>query len=325
MRRILFLVAFALTVSEIHAQTITGSWYGKATPQLGGVNSNNYLTELQLRQKGNEVEGVLGYYFRDQYQSFYVRGEYDNKTRELIIRNIPMPYFRSSAHFSIDCPMNLVLTLMVSQVSKTLKGFFYSHDAYKNTCGDLAVQFTLDASDYSYDSSFRAGFSSKKIWKPGTDDIVLSGAEINKEKAAADSTPKASITAVETISSEESELLKRFNQRKTVISETITVRSDSLRVSLYDNGDIDGDSITVFFNRVPVIVSQPLTAKALTVYCSLDTTREFNEISMYAENLGKFPPNTALLVISDGYSNFEVFLSSTLSQNATVRIRRKKE
>lgn len=323
MRRIILLVVFATAFSQTYSQSITGSWYGKAIPQLGGVNSNNYLTELQIRQKGDEVEGVLGYYFRDQYQSFYVRGEYDAKSRELIIRNIPMPYFRSSAHFSIDCPMNLALTLMVSQVSKTLKGYFYSQEEYKNTCGDLSVQFTLDATDFSYDSTFRAGFSSKKIWKPGTDDIVLSGSEIKAEKIATDSA--ASIAMIETPSSEESELLKKFNQRKNIISETITVRSDSLRVSLYDNGDIDGDSITVFFNKVPVIISQPLTARALTVYCSLDTTREFNEISMYAENLGKYPPNTALLVISDGYNNYEVFLSSTLSQNATVRIRRKKD
>jgi hypothetical protein len=45
---------------------------------------------------------------------------------------------------------------------------------------------------------------------------------------------------------------------------------------------------------------------------------------MFAENLGTMPPNTALMVITDGINRYEVFLSSSLSQNATVRIRKRK-
>jgi hypothetical protein len=44
---------------------------------------------------------------------------------------------------------------------------------------------------------------------------------------------------------------------------------------------------------------------------------------MFAENLGKFPPNTALMIFFDGEKRHEVYLSSSLTQNATVRIRRK--
>ena len=54
------------------AQTVTGSWYGKADVVLDG-NHNNYLTELILKQKGNDVEGVFGYYFKDSYQTFFIR------------------------------------------------------------------------------------------------------------------------------------------------------------------------------------------------------------------------------------------------------------
>jgi hypothetical protein len=45
---------------------------------------------------------------------------------------------------------------------------------------------------------------------------------------------------------------------------------------------------------------------------------------MFAENLGKYPPNTALMVVNDGENRFEVFLSSDFSGNATVRFKRKK-
>jgi hypothetical protein len=56
----------------------------------------------------------------------------------------------------------------------------------------------------------------------------------------------------------------------------------------------------------------------------LDTTKEFNELSMFANNLGAIPPNTALMLISDGKSRYEVRLSSSLDKTGAVRIKRKK-
>jgi hypothetical protein len=49
-----------------------------------------------------------------------------------------------------------------------------------------------------------------------------------------------------------------------------------------------------------------------------------NELTMFADNLGSIPPNTALMLIYDGKKRYEVRLSSSLEKNATVRIRRKK-
>jgi len=45
---------------------------------------------------------------------------------------------------------------------------------------------------------------------------------------------------------------------------------------------------------------------------------------MYAENLGLYPPNTELMVVTDGDKRYEVYMSSSLSQNATVVLRKKK-
>jgi hypothetical protein len=42
---------------------------------------------------------------------------------------------------------------------------------------------------------------------------------------------------------------------------------------------------------------------------------------MFAENLGKYPPNTALMVISDGDKRYETFLSSDFKGNATIRLK----
>jgi hypothetical protein len=47
-------------------------------------------------------------------------------------------------------------------------------------------------------------------------------------------------------------------------------------------------------------------------------------VSMLAENLGSIPPNTALMIVTDGKNRYEVFLSSSLTENATVELRRKR-
>ena len=109
-----------------------------------------------------------------------------------------------------------------------------------------------------------------------------------------------------------------------MLAKEINVESDSVRISFYDNGDVDADSISVFLNSRPIVVKQELTAAALNIYVKLDSTRAVNEISMYAENLGRFPPNTALMVVDDGKNRHEVYLSSSLTQNSAVRLRRKR-
>jgi hypothetical protein len=57
----------------------------------------------------------------------------------------------------------------------------------------------------------------------------------------------------------------------------------------------------------------------------LDPSKNSNEISMFAENLGLIPPNTALMIIHDGINRFEVPVSSNLDKNATISIKRKRK
>jgi len=119
-------------------------------------------------------------------------------------------------------------------------------------------------------------------------------------------------------------IAESFASRKAVLNRELLVESDSVRLSFYDNGEIDGDSISVFVNHQLVLSHQGLEAKAFNIYLHLDSTRELTEVSMFAENLGSIPPNTALMIVTDGKNRYEVFLSSSLTENATVELRRKR-
>ena len=62
----------------------------------------------------------------------------------------------------------------------------------------------------------------------------------------------------------------------------------------------------------------PISAKAYTLNLNLEKGKT-NELVLYADNLGEIPPNTALMVITDGINRFEVRLSADLKKNASVR------
>jgi hypothetical protein len=112
-----------------------------------------------------------------------------------------------------------------------------------------------------------------------------------------------------------------FKKRKQIVSKQIEVASDSVRLSFYDNAEVDGDSISVFLNGKLIVAHKELSERAFNVYLELDSSREINEVSMFAENLGKYPPNTALMVLSDGDKRYETYLSSDFKGNATIRLK----
>ena len=367
MQRLLHIFLFIAVPYLLPAQVVTGSWYGHADVEMAGIH-NNYLTELVIKQKGTKVEGIFGYYFRDKYQSFFIHGRYNPKTREVTILNIPVIYFNSNSTVnSIDCNTNFRGILMNSKLGSSVKGTFYHDDKYKYTCPDIKVSYTLDKDDNQHDSLSTMVAASAHVWKPQADDFVVdvtvkappaatepltpakqpdsavTSAVAPELVPAKDSTVSMAIatssTAKAVISSQPATITappanpvmndtkwitESFIRRKAVLNRELEVESDSVRLSFYDNGDIDGDSISVFVNSQIILTHQELAAKAFNVYLHLDSTRDVNEVSMFAENLGRIPPNTALMVLTDGKNRYEVFMSSSLTENATIRLRKKK-
>lgn len=476
-KKIFFWITALVLSQQSMGQSASGSWYGRADVASQGTHSN-YLTELTLKQKGSEVEGVFAYYFKDTYQSFFVRGKYNSTTREITIPNLPMLLYASTSRNGIECPMSFVGKLMVSQAKSTMNGSFYSSDKYKYTCPELKVSFTMDRSETTSTAVLRNMAVGQRYWKPQEDDVVVDAGKketpattiVEKEAEATvtetaktaeaakteavkvDSLKQEAVAKVETapVKKEEEEAAKKeiekiktetakkvtdsvkketetvkkenapekreaevvkktaepakkvltkeeeaaekqaelvrqgelakkeaeeeakllpperkpvpgtkvqvpvpvtkalspaenngtkitftpnleeklteaFKKRKNVYNKDIEVESDSIRITFYDNGDIDGDTISVFLNGEAVLTNQMITDRGTNIYLKLDSMKTMNEISMFAQNLGKYPPNTALMVVTDGNTRYEVYLSSSLTSNATVRIKKKRK
>lgn len=93
---------------------------------------------------------------------------------------------------------------------------------------------------------------------------------------------------------------------------------DSIRVDIYDNGEIDGDSISVYVNDTEVISRQRVSTQPLTFYLTVTNHFPYDRIRLVAENLGSIPPNTALMVITTRKKKYNVFVSSSFEKNAVI-------
>ncbi|MBS1597614.1 MAG: hypothetical protein JST75_05280 [Bacteroidetes bacterium] len=108
--------------------------------------------------------------------------------------------------------------------------------------------------------------------------------------------------------------------REKEIVKTVIVESPKIKIQLYDNGEIDNDTITVFINNKLLLYRQRLTDKPLVIDFTAFPDTDY-ELVMYADNLGSIPPNTALMIFTVGRKKFEAFLSSSEQKSATVKFR----
>ena len=111
--------------------------------------------------------------------------------------------------------------------------------------------------------------------------------------------------------------------RTTEIIRTIDFKSDSLTLTLYDNGIVDGDTVSVVLNGEVIIPKQGLSEQAYRKVIKIPPGSDSLQLVMYAENLGSIPPNSGLLIIQDGSERYEVGFKGDMKNSSAVRLRRK--
>jgi hypothetical protein len=109
--------------------------------------------------------------------------------------------------------------------------------------------------------------------------------------------------------------------RENELVKTIVTDANEVVINIYDNGTVDGDTISVYLDKKLVLSKRRLTEKALTLKFKLDETINFHELVMVAENLGEIPPNTSLMIVNAGNKQYEVRITSTEQKNAVVNFK----
>jgi hypothetical protein len=111
-----------------------------------------------------------------------------------------------------------------------------------------------------------------------------------------------------------------LKDRENKLVKTIVTNSPDIKVQLYDNGEIDNDTVTVYHNNSAVLFKRRLSYDPLTINVTATPTDHTHEFVMVADNLGAMPPNTAYMVIFTGGKRYELSVAADMKHNAKILI-----
>jgi len=155
-----------------------------------------------------------------------------------------------------------------------------------------------------------ASTAKKRPPKTGSDTIVRTSPAI----------PRVVVPNVEAPAKKKITVPDVLKERDNPLVKKITTASQDILIQLYDNGEIDGDTITVYDNNEVIAFRKGLTKKPITINIKATADNPYHEIVMVANNLGSIPPNTALMIVTTDGKHYELFVSSDEKKNAKVVI-----
>lgn len=109
-----------------------------------------------------------------------------------------------------------------------------------------------------------------------------------------------------------------FRSRDTRVRKNFKTKKDKVVLKLYDNAQIDGDTISVMVNGQYVLTNYPLTDEKKKIKIQLEEGQ--NEIVIFAHNEGRVSPNTAACEFRSGWIRERFVISTGLDRNESILI-----
>lgn len=116
----------------------------------------------------------------------------------------------------------------------------------------------------------------------------------------------------------DAEIIKDMARRKQNEQSRLEVNVNKINLKLYDNGVVDNDTVSVFYNGRLLVSHQRLSESPIIINLDLEEGVTEHSITLYAENLGGIPPNTALIVVTAGDKRYELRSKASLEENAVL-------
>lgn len=338
------------------AQNITGIWRGYFITDEG----EQYRFEVQVEQTKSTLSGVT-YSYQDKrfYGKCTMTGNFSNASGNALIQEIKTVEVKMSLSSSA-CIQKCLLTYEKSGKEEFLEGTFSSiiekTDSLRQVfrgedCGGGKMFLRkVPTSDFYVEPFLRKKNSPVNNNPP----LVKNNPATNNTTAK--TTPKSQTTTPKknpaTKSNNDAVLVKpkidtakkaEINQTQTEnknltvtpntktrdllrsrendLVKTLIINTENVVVKLFDNGQIDNDTISVYLDKQLILSKKRLSAAALTINLKMDESNPDHELVMVAENLGEIPPNTSLMIVTAGDQRFEVRITSTEQKNAMVRFK----
>jgi len=209
-------------------------------------------------------------------------------------------------HYNVKGTINLQdQTIQVSEVSElSIKlGFLET-----NAAGTYYLK--LDCSDTL--CTLRGKWKSKRI-------MILASRYINTSFTRTISKPAPQIP-VDTTASTITETPRALHRKPDIQSliEVDKTESNLINIKIYDNGEIDQDSISLYFDDDLLIYKQKISLEPIEFNIPVSKIKPISKLRLIAESLGTIPPCTAVMIVTIGRKRYEVSLSSDFEKNGVV-------
>ncbi len=347
MKKFILFTLLLLALHPAFSQKINGQWRGFFNSSgdivAGSDDNTEYVLELEIR--GNIVEGLSYSYFqgRKYYVICKLKGTYYPKTKGIKVTETERIKGNTPPDFQ-DCLQVHYLTYEKEGTRELLTGKWVTAPGQRAGCGEGSTTLTRRTLNKTLSNfnkqSPRQSVAKNKPAPRKKSEVAKTTPKTQGNKnstpliAAAPKPTAPPVTnsnpvakepvkvEAPTIAKNDGDEIKsdiNFEKRKASILKTIELENETFRVDLYDNGEVDGDSISLFYNNKLILSHKRLSEKAITLNLDISNKVAVNELTMYAENLGEIPPNTALMVVTDGDKRYEVRISSDLKNSGTIR------
>lgn len=347
MTRLLITAALFLFSNSIFAQKINGQWRGYFNSNgdivLTGAENTEYVLEIEIN--GSTISGYSYSYFQNRryYVICSLSGVYYKSTKSMKVTETARIKGSTPPDWN-DCLQTHILTYQKQGDVEELTGRWVTAPGQIGECGlgkTTLTRRTVSRNLSSFNKS-KSGtpFSTRK---PTSKAPGLVGKNSRQVPAPpiAKATPKPKntlqdppVSKTKPVERDVPEMItpevkkqvvpffspdRAFEKRSNEIIKTIEINHPTFKVDLYDNGAIDGDSISLFYNGKLLLSHKRLSDKPISLTLETGTEKETSELTMYAENLGEIPPNTALMIVTDGEKRYEVRIASDLKKSGTIR------
>ena len=296
---------------------------------------------LELNTDGSHVSGYSYTYFHEGVNRYYticrLTGTLNRQTNDLVVTEIERTKYNTPPDFQ-NCFQTHRLHYERDSGMEILRGTWIPAPNQGRGCGSgttVLSRRVVDPLPIGYMPHKSKPVAKAPARKPVHKNATASAPKKTNPPVAKSTVPKKStlqktegvqsmvtkkdfsnstVEKPETISP----AVKGFESRRKDIVKTITIDQPTFKLDFYDNGEIDGDSISVFYNGKMVLSHQRLSDKPISLTLSIDKNAPENIVTMYADNLGSIPPNTALMVVTDGAKRYEVRIESDTEKSGSV-------
>jgi hypothetical protein len=316
---LILILGLLISKNSISQNNIAGIWEGKFLDMVGELGQPKLVVEI-FDFNDSLFTGITHLYYEgNKYEHYRMVGRYLKKDSLLVFKEV-ITIAVDLGTYS-NCLGTYFTKLKRNGGNLRLDGFWMP--SIKECTTDSKAWLQKKIAEIKTETVPEKKSASVK--KTVSKDKPVSITSPVKKTTSVVTTPqvptKKNIPAIKTAPAIIPAVLR---QRETDVQSLIEIPpadKDSIKVDVYDNGEIDGDSVSVYEDQVQIINKKRIGVKPITFYVSLNKNENpIIHLRLVAENLGTIPPCTALMIIATKSKRYEVRLSSNFNKNATVEL-----